>query len=395
MTRRAPRAEAASLAERLLQHLGAQHEFAEAVLGDLVEEYASLAARDGEMAARMWYAREALRSAPHLVWNWFQHTSRSDRAQVAAVLAGIVLTVAIGVAPMRTSPSSPARIVGTDDGVIVNNELPVRLPVQVVDARGHALNPSRLRFRSMLGTPIQVSPTGVVTCNVRGDAHIRASLGALSRDLLLRCRPVSDVKQDGGTWQYLALGDSARRIALSATGPDGKLVDFIAGSATVRDTTVATVTTVTGLAVRPKAVGRTDLEVTVGDHSFELPIVVYARPNAPAALRIGETFVSTLRLASGDFRRWPLEPGALYKLSLTPSVSGAVATNRDSTARLVLAVQNANCVDNGPGQDYMCVALPHASVIVYPAGRAEPGRTFAGQLSALREYSAPVATTSQ
>jgi hypothetical protein len=57
------------IAERLLGSLGAPAALHDAVLGDLAEEFAERAARDGHLAARRWYRLEALRSAPHLLWS--------------------------------------------------------------------------------------------------------------------------------------------------------------------------------------------------------------------------------------------------------------------------------------------------------------------------------------
>ncbi len=72
--------------ERLLEALGAEPEFRDALLGDLAEDFAIRAADGGERAARRWYRREALRVAPYLLHNW---TSRL-RARDAARLAGLV-----------------------------------------------------------------------------------------------------------------------------------------------------------------------------------------------------------------------------------------------------------------------------------------------------------------
>lgn len=385
------RAAASSLAERLLQRLGAEAGFADDVLGDLAEEYANRAARDGTGAARRWYAREALRSAPHLVWSWFQHARRHDRARLAAILAGIAFTLAVLAVAVLTRAGPPARFVlgGTDAGIVINNERPVRLRVPVVDARGHSLDPSGVRFRWTSGARIHISQNGVVSCVESGDAHVRVSLGAISHALLLHCRPVSHLHQVWDGWVFVA-GDSAHTLPISADGPDGRPVDLIAGSATIRDIDIASLD---GLSVRPKLAGTTELDITIGDHSVEVPITVNGRASSPAALGTGEeAFVSTLRLAAGDVRRWPLRPGALYKLSLyaiSSDSSAAGAAGNDSTARLMLAVQNANCVDDGPGQDYMCVALAHAAAVVYAPMNAHPGRTFMGHLSVKRDYSVP------
>ena len=73
--------------EQLLEALGADTEFRDAVLGDLAEEFAIRASADGEDAARSWYYSESLRVAPYLVRDWW----RSLRGGDVARFAGIVL----------------------------------------------------------------------------------------------------------------------------------------------------------------------------------------------------------------------------------------------------------------------------------------------------------------
>jgi hypothetical protein len=51
----------------ILGALGAEPDFRDAVIGDLAEEFAQRADRDGHERARRWYYREALRASPHLV----------------------------------------------------------------------------------------------------------------------------------------------------------------------------------------------------------------------------------------------------------------------------------------------------------------------------------------
>ncbi len=371
--------EPASLAERLLQSLGAEHEFAESVLGDLAEEYVIRAARDGAAAARRWYVREAIRSAPHLIWNWFRHASRYDRARLTAILAGIALTLALLVVAVVTRDGPPARFAaGTDDSIIINNELPVHLHAQVVDARGHSLKSSGVRFRWMSGAPIRVLQNGLVTCAQSGDAHVRISLGAISHELLLQCRPVSHIDWLGDPGDFV-VGDAPHSLPISAKGPDGKAVDLVAGSASIRDSDVASLN---GLMVRPKAPGRTELDVTVGDKRVDAPIIVYGRSSSPATLRVDQVFVSDVTLAAGDVRRWPLQRG-LYAVSLDTKATTSNSAH-DSTTRLVLSLQNANCT-GGPYQDYhLCVALPNASVIVYAPRNARTRREFTGRVSVRR-----------
>jgi hypothetical protein len=75
-------------AELLLEALGARTDVRDAVLGDLAEEFALRAERDGIRRARRWYYREAVRTAPHLLRDW----SRGLTARDAYHLAGVVLT---------------------------------------------------------------------------------------------------------------------------------------------------------------------------------------------------------------------------------------------------------------------------------------------------------------
>lgn len=72
--------------ERLLEALGAEPEFRDALLGDLAEEFAIRAAYDGDHSARRWYWMEAFRVAPHLLRDW----ARRLRPRGVARLAGAV-----------------------------------------------------------------------------------------------------------------------------------------------------------------------------------------------------------------------------------------------------------------------------------------------------------------
>jgi hypothetical protein len=76
------------ITERLLESLGADPDFRDALLGDMAEELAIRAAWDGERAARRWYRREALRVAPHLL----RDRARGLGWRGAARLAGVVMT---------------------------------------------------------------------------------------------------------------------------------------------------------------------------------------------------------------------------------------------------------------------------------------------------------------
>ncbi len=83
--------------ELLLEALGAESGFREALVGDMAEEFASRVERDGAGAARRWYRREALRAAPHLLRDWTRRAHARDvRYLTGVALSAYVLTAAIG-----------------------------------------------------------------------------------------------------------------------------------------------------------------------------------------------------------------------------------------------------------------------------------------------------------
>src|SRR5437868_6543519 len=85
----------------------------------------------------------------------------------------------------------PARVVvGRSDTVLVNSRKSTLLPVHVLDAAGHQLNASGLTYQVVSGDTVGLSARGAVTCSKRGDARLRASLGTLTTEFVLLCRPV-------------------------------------------------------------------------------------------------------------------------------------------------------------------------------------------------------------
>lgn len=79
--------------EALLEALGADTQYRDAVLGDLAEEFASRAERDGEDRARGWYRHEAMRAVPHLLRSGWHRARRRGIGH----LLGVVLTAYTGV----------------------------------------------------------------------------------------------------------------------------------------------------------------------------------------------------------------------------------------------------------------------------------------------------------
>ncbi len=108
-------------AERILEALGARSEFADALLGDLAEEYAERAAHEGARAARRWYWAETWRSGPHIARNWARGLGLRGWRHAAGVMAsayalmlvtlmvplGLVMSImyAYGVRPGPHAPS--------------------------------------------------------------------------------------------------------------------------------------------------------------------------------------------------------------------------------------------------------------------------------------------------
>ncbi|MEO7456486.1 MAG: hypothetical protein ABIY52_09505, partial [Gemmatimonadaceae bacterium] len=181
--------DAGSRTERLLAAIGADPGFADDVLGDLAEECAKRAEMHGARSARFWYVREALRSAPHLVASAVRRASWSGRARMATTVSVVALASTIAFVVFTHRAGEPARLVADagrmGEGIIVNNVKPVRLTMRVLDARGHVLPDTGLRFAWTSGVPLSISSDGVITCDRAGDASVSASLGALTTHMLL------------------------------------------------------------------------------------------------------------------------------------------------------------------------------------------------------------------
>ncbi|HEX8850482.1 MAG TPA: hypothetical protein VF761_13205 [Gemmatimonadaceae bacterium] len=271
--------------------------------------------------------------------------------------AGLALIAASG------CNGPPARlVVGDSDSVVVNSRRAMRLAVRVLDARGHALPDTGVRFEWLSGTLATVSPEGVVMCNRAGDAVVRASLGAVSTDVHLLCRPIQTLR--AGSELRFVTGDSAQPIPLEALGLDGMPVSQLAGVATIQDDRVATLT---GLRVTPRAPGKTYVTVHVGDRGVGTGVIVYDRVATLAAPRAGEPGVAApVTLESGETRRWRL-PAGRYIVGLFP----------DSSA-VRFAVLDAPCVQLPWDRRIMCDADDGATVVAYAPWSAGSGPPVKG-----------------
>jgi hypothetical protein len=344
-------------AERLLHGLGAHPGFAEAVLGDLAEERARRQVQDGTLAARSWYARETLRSAPHLLLHAVKHGGRRGRARVAAVIATLALVPTVAAVALLLRDGPPAQLLvdgqhGGDasDGIVLNTQHSVQLAMRVLDAEGHALPSTGVRYRWAAGMPLKVSPSGVVTCARPGDATVRASAGTIKTTVLLRCRPVKEVR---ATWgMNFVAGDSGRDLAFTAIAPDGRPVDLLTGEVRVMDSTIATLK---GTRIRPLVPGQTQVMVRIGDGEAWIGVSVYEPVRSFEGLRPDQLLVvAPVRLARGDTIRWAL-PKGLFGLqygrasAAQPLPSFAVDGPVMCMPDFGPTVDNVSCLVRGPG----------------------------------------------
>lgn len=103
-------------AERVLTSLGAASEFADAIIGDLAEEFAVRARWDGAAAAQRWYYRECIRVAPYLLRDWWRERRFADAPHI--VKAVVLSSLAVyGVEKIVARAAEPAvlawwRVVG-------------------------------------------------------------------------------------------------------------------------------------------------------------------------------------------------------------------------------------------------------------------------------------------
>src|SRR6266699_1807855 len=117
---------------------------------------------------------------------------RRSTAGFVACAVALFAAVACGTGP-------PARLVaGIADTVVVNGLRPAQLP-------------------------IAVSTKGAVTCTHAGDAAVRASLGTLATHILVRCRPVHEIRVVGGVLN-LVVGYPPQALVFEAVDSAGRRV---------------------------------------------------------------------------------------------------------------------------------------------------------------------------
>lgn len=301
------------LIDRTLLALGSDSAFIADMLGDLSEEYAHRAESDGRCAAKWWYVREIVRSAPHVIWSAIRHGTPSTRTRLAAYILAVVVSLSVLTIAWLTRNGPPARLVagaGTDsDGIVVNNFGPVQLSMRVLDAAGHRLERTDVRYQQVSGAPIPVSPRGVIKCTRRDDVIVRASLATLTRDFVIHCQPVQKIRDAG--WGNFVVGDPPSTLTVDAIGLDGEPVTRIAARLRVVDSTVATLDASGRL--RPLRPGQTSIDIEIGDRRADSFVTVYEPVLTFKGLGPDQRFVvAPISITRGASIRWPLPTGVFY-----------------------------------------------------------------------------------
>lgn len=92
-----------------------------------------------------------------------------------------VLCVA-GACSTPARESVPTRlVVGTGDTLVVNNRRAAQIPVRVLDAAGHELSATGVRFERIDGDSIAIGGAGTVTCDTRRCQPARVARAALQK----------------------------------------------------------------------------------------------------------------------------------------------------------------------------------------------------------------------
>jgi len=284
------------------------------------------------------------------------------------------LILAVMLIALTACKGPPARLVaGIGDTVVVNNLRPVQLPMRVVDRAGHHLDSTGVRYQWMAGAPVSVSTTGVVKCTQPGDATVRASLGPLVTDVLVRCRPVRDVR--GLRMMNLVVSGPAQELPFEAVGMEGRPVTLLTAQFTVGDSTIATLE---GLRIRARAPGGTNVTIRVGDRQAFASVHVYDPVRTPEGIRPGQRVAVPVRLTGGEMRRWRISASPeLYFLAMLP--------DRDEEQMPRLAIVGANCIPGLGPHSYFCLAQHDASVIVYHPQQVDPAQELSGTLAVWRQ----------
>lgn len=367
------------VAEHLLDLLGAGSPLAADVLGDLAEERAERAARDGAARARWWWTWQAARAVPHLLWSAVRSGTPEGRVRLL-VLLGIPATLtAAALAALWLRPGPVETIVagyGNADGVVVvSDRVPMRIPVQLLDARGRTVTDSGVRFVLEAGKGVTLAEDGGVQCQRTTGATVRATYAGASTRFTLSCQPIERLWMASS--YDLALGRPGARLRVGGYDYEGNPVTRVSAEMRTRDDSIAFVD---GDQVIPRRAGRTVLDVrtkTVADRAL---VTVYEPVPSPDAARPDQPFVvAPVHLAPGATLRWHLAPGT-WQLRREPDARGNLPAIR---------VRGARCVSlDGEPELTFCEVTRAATVeLSHPRDAASPveGRLWVARGDLARE----------
>jgi len=241
-------------------------------------------------------------------------------------LVGLI-AVAAGVISFVLLRPRPTRLVVTprtgDDTVVINQTHLTRLSASLLDQYGrHLRSDTAVQYRWIAGDSMRLSPSGEVRCSENRDAVVRATFEHLSREFVLRCRPVIWI--EAPSWLDLVVGDSTRDLSFVAHGPNGRAVTELRGAVIIPDKSVVAAE---GTTIRPKRSGATVAIVQVGNAEARIPIVIYQPVNSFLdTSHQGGLMAMRVSLARGDTLEVPLPKAAFWVTYFSKDRSAAPPT---------------------------------------------------------------------
>ena len=208
-----------------------------------------------------------------------------------------------------------------DDTVVVNQADGARLKAMVLDQYDRTLGAdTTIRYERIGGDSIEVSPDGKIGCEKRRDVVMRAQFATLTKQFVVRCRPVTWV--EAASWIELMVGDSSRPLAFVAHGPDGGVVTELRGTVAIENGAIARLE---GTSVRATHTGSTIANIDVGNAHTGIPIGVYESVTTFVNRPVKPMMGMHVALARGDTVEVPV-PKAAFWVTYYSSDHGAPPT---------------------------------------------------------------------
>lgn len=264
---------------------------------------------------------------------------------------------------------TPDRLVaGAADTVIVNYTHEAKIPLRVLDERGHVLSDSGARYRWVGGDSLSISSDGRVKCLHSMDASVEVSLNHLRKGIVVRCRPIAKIRIAGPV-QFI-LPDTAKELRMQILDTDDKEVSLLNGTSGMLDSTIASLD---GIRVIPKAPGSTVASVRFGNRTASVGVHVYETASTLDVLRHGNKMVGVpLRMSGGETKTWSLPPGT-WMITMLPE--------SDETTGLQLRIDGANCTPlQLTRRRYGCLVKGDAWLTIFHPSPNPTAPTLSGEL---------------